>query len=97
MARWEEYVAATGITGQKRVLHLLECCDEDLRKDLTRSAGKSLANTPEAEVLAAIKLLAVRMENVLLARFELYNMRQDTDEPVRKFGARLRGQGNMCQ
>ncbi len=96
-ARWEEYVAATGIIGEERVLQLLECCDEELRKDLTRNAGKSLAHTAEDDVLKAIKLLAVREENVMVARHELFNMHQDRDEPVRSFGARLRGQAGMCK
>jgi hypothetical protein len=40
--RWAEYVQATGITGKDLVIQLLECCDEELRKDLTRSTGASL-------------------------------------------------------
>ena len=67
-ARWTEYKAATGVTGRELVLQLLECCDEELRKDLTRTAGGSLADKSENDVLAAIKQLAVREENVLLAR-----------------------------
>ena len=89
------YKAATRITGRELVLQLLECCDEELRKDLTRTAGGSLADRTEAEVLAAIKQLAVREENVLLARVELYNMRQDAGEEIRIFGARIRGQANL--
>ena len=67
LTRWEEYVAATDITGTQRILSLLECCDEELRKDLTRNAGGSLARTPEVDVLQAIKLLAVREENSNIA------------------------------
>ena len=93
-ARWTEYKAATGVTGRELVLQLLECCDEELRKDLTRTAGGSLADKSEDDVLAAIKQLAVREENVLLARVELYNMRQDAGEEIRHFGARIRGQAN---
>ena len=96
-ARWTEYKAATGVTGAELVLQLLECCDEELRKDLTRTAGGSLANKSEEEVLAAIKQLAVREENVLLACVELYNMRQDAGEEIRRFGARIRGQANLCK
>ena len=67
-SRWDEYKAATGVAGRELVLQLLECCDEELRKDLTRNAGGSLANSSEAAVLAAIKILAVRQENVMVAR-----------------------------
>ncbi|XP_071478837.1 uncharacterized protein [Diadema antillarum] len=96
-SRWSDYVDATKITGKDRVVQLLECCDEPLRKDLTRAAGGSLTNKTEDEVLAAIKKLAVREENTMVARVTLHNMRQDRDETVRSFGARLRGQADICK
>ena len=52
----------------------------------------SLTNKTEQKVLAAIKKLAIREENTMVARVTLHNMRQDPDEPVRRFCARLRGQ-----
>ena len=42
VSRWTDYVEATKITGHDKVVQLLECCEEQLRKDLTRSAGGSL-------------------------------------------------------
>ena len=96
-SRWSDYVAATKIVGKDRVVQLLECCDEPLRKDLTRSAGGSLTSKSEEAVLAAIKKLAVREENTMVARVALHNMRQDRDETVRSFGARLRGQAGICK
>lgn len=44
-----------------------------------------------------MKALAVREENAMVARVTLHNMRQDRDEPVRAFGARLRGQASVCK
>lgn len=32
---WADYVAVTSVTGKDKVIQLLECCDEQLRKDLT--------------------------------------------------------------
>ena len=97
MARWEEYKAANpAMVGKRAVLQLLECCDDELRKDLTRNAGGSLADRPETEVLAAIKLLAVRQEALMVSRNILWNMQQDHNERIRTFGARLRGQAGMC-
>ena len=95
--RWGEYVAATKISGTDRVIQLLECCDDQLRKDLTRAAGKSLTTQSEEEVLRAIKRLAVREENIMVARVALHDMRQDNDETIRSFSARIRGQANVCQ
>ncbi|CAC5412701.1 unnamed protein product [Mytilus coruscus] len=49
------------------------------------NAGNSLTKKPDQEVLAAIKKLAVREENTMVARVTLHNMRQERDEPVRNF------------
>ena len=89
--RWSDYVEATHIQGKEKVIQLLECCDEQLRKDLTRNSGGSLTNKSPEEVLEAIKKLAVREENAMVARVQLHNMKQDRDETVRSFCARLRG------
>ena len=96
-SRWKEYVGATKVTGKDKVIQLLECCDETLRKDLTRTAGGSLAEKDETVVMAAIKKLAVREENTMVARVALHNMKQDRDEPVRGFEARIRGQAAVCK
>ena len=77
-----------------RIVQLLECCDESLCKDHTRAEGGSLTSKSETDVLAAIRLLAVRDENTMVARVTLHNMRQ---EPIRNFGARLRGQAGVCK
>lgn len=97
LSRWEYYAKATRITGEDRVIQLLECCDEQLRKDVHRTNGASLASKPEAEILQAIKRLAIRHENVIVARMTLHGMRQDRDEPIRTFAARVHGQADVCQ
>ncbi len=74
LTRWSDYVSATKIDGHDRVVQLLECCDDPLRKDLTRQAGGSLTGKDIAEVLAAIKKLAVREENSMVARVALHNI-----------------------
>ena len=58
--RWQEYAEATKIQGKENVIQLLECCDDNLRKDLTRNTGGSLSEKTVDEVMAAIKKLAVR-------------------------------------
>ena len=93
--RWADYKQATRLNEADSVFQLLECCDEALRKDLTRTFG-ALASNDEATVLQNIKTLAVRQENVMVARVSLQHMRQDRDEPVRAFAARLKGQAGVC-
>ena len=48
-------------------------------------------------VLSAIKMLAVHKENTMVARTALYTMRQDCDETIRSFSARIKGQAGVCK
>ena len=97
VSRWEDYISyVKPADDREKVLQLLECCDEHLRKDLTRASGKLTEKTPTA-VLQAIRSLAVREENVMVSRVTLHNMHQDHDEPIRNFGARIRGQAKICK
>ena len=77
--RCYEYVTATRVTGTDRILQLLECCDETLRRDLTRSTA-GLPNKAKQEVLRAIKSLAIRDENVMVSRVVLNEMRKYREE-----------------
>ena len=97
LTRWADYKTATKISGVDLIIQLLECCAEDLRKDLTRSAGGSLTGQTEEVVLKKIKALAVRQENIMVARVELHNMHQDIDESIRSFSARVKGQADVCR
>ena len=97
LSRWKDYTKATKIKGKDEVLQLLECCDEQLRKDLTRNAGGSIANKPIDEVTQAIKSLAVREENPMVACVQLHNMHQDCDEAIRSFCAQACGQASICK
>ena len=97
ISRWDDFIAyVKPADDREKVLQLLECCDEQLRKDLTRACGKLTEKTP-TEVLKAIRSLAVREENVMVSRVTLHNMHQDRDEPIRNFGARIRGQAKICK
>ena len=97
LTRWNEYKQATRVAGREIIVQLLECCEEQLRKDLTRSSVGPLTDKTEDAILAAIKSLAVREENVMVARVTLNNMHQDPDESICAFGARLRGQAAVCR
>ena len=54
LARWQEYKRATHLPDNELIFQLMECCDETLRKDLTRSYG-SLADRTEVDALNCIK------------------------------------------
>ena len=101
-SRWMDYTEATEVTkvtGKDKVVQLLECCDEDeqLRKDLTPNARGTLTNKPEIEVFAAIKKLAVREENTMVARVQLHNMRQDHNETIQQLWSSSPWSGQSMQ
>ena len=96
-SRWSDYVKATRLEGTDRIIQLLECCDDQLRKHFTRNAGGTLTTMTEDEVFTAMGRLAIREENTMVARVTLHNMKQDRDEPIRAYGARLRGQASVCK
>jgi len=75
-------VRATKLSGADKVIQLLEFCDKQLRRDLTCNARGTLTEKSEEEVLAAMKVLAVREENVVVARVTLHNMKQDRGKPI---------------
>ena len=70
LTRWEEYKTATRLQGQDVIFQLLECTDEPLRKDLNRTYG-TLTGETQPNALNKIKALAVKPENVLVARVQL--------------------------
>lgn len=88
---------ATNPTGPDRVQQLLECCDPALCLGISRQAGRSMAGYSENQALAAIKLLAVRAENIEVATDALLAMKQDRDELVRSFATRVKGMAATCQ
>ena len=44
-----------------------------------------------------MKILAVREENIMVARVTLHNMKQDRGKPIRACGARLCEQEGACK
>ena len=94
--RWGEYRDGTRLREDDIVVQLLECCDDDLRRDLTRSNGGSMVGYTEVNVLAAMKALAVRSENIMVARYALHDMHQGREEQIRSFYARIKGQADTC-
>ena len=94
--RLGEYRDGTRLRGDDIVAQLLECCDDELRRDITRSNGGSLVGGTEVNVLAVMKALAVRSKNVMVARYALHDMRQGREEQIRSFYARIKAQADTC-
>ncbi|CAC5407194.1 unnamed protein product [Mytilus coruscus] len=81
VSRWKDYIQETKVSGTDLVIQLLECCDETLRRFITRSAEGLLVGESEQKVL---RTLAVREEKTMVARVSLYGMTQDRDETALK-------------
>ncbi len=93
---WCTYKAATKLTSTDARIQLLACCDPELRRDLYRT-DNCIEDKAIDIIMNNIKSLCVRQENVMVSRLTLHNLRQDRDEGVRNFAARLRGQAEVCK
>ena len=60
---WEEYASATKLAEKDKVF--LECCDEQLRRDLTCAAGGTLSTKQKNEMMEDIHKLAVREDTMV--------------------------------
>ena len=94
---WHDRGLAVLATRLEVTDRVIQCCDDQLRKDLTRNAGGTLTEMTEDEVFTAMRKLAIREENTMVARVTLHNMRQYQDDPIRPYGSRLRGQVRFTQ
>ena len=97
LSRWKEYKLATRLTGMDIVMQLLECCKKPIRKGLTRTTNSDLTVRSGEQLLSAIRLLAVREENVIVSRVLLHQMWQNNGEAIRAFAARVNGQAHVCE
>ena len=89
LTRWRAYSTAIRLVDKDVSIQLLECLDPNLRCDVTHNAvgPTPIEEFTEANLLTAIRALAVRVENPKVARVTLSRMVQDRGEPVRSFAA----------
>ena len=91
------YKTGMNISGNMCATALFHCCDGDLLTDLMRDLQEDVSSMSEADVLAAIKRLAVKEESTLVQRIRLSRMTQAPGTPIRTFLATLKGQAALCQ
>ena len=97
LSRWNTYKSATKLSGKDISGQLLECCEESLRKNLTRVHKTALHSMDESQLLQSIKALSVIEETTLVSRFKLHNLKQDIDETIKNFVARIKGHAYVCK
>ena len=74
---------------------LWACMDVALEKSANND-GADKENT-ELGLMARIKRLTVKGQNVLVNQVVFLKMGQDRDEPISSFVSRLRGQASLCK
>ena len=95
--QWTMYKTGMSIPTVMCATALFHCCDDDLRNDLMRDLQRDVSSMPEADLLAAIKRLAVKEESTLVHRIRISKMTQAPGTPIRNFLAALKGQAALCQ
>ena len=76
--------------------YILDCLAEEVRRDV-RATTDNVREMPEGDLLAAIKRHAVLQRAISARKMELYSLRQEDGEPVRKFYARIQHLARQCQ
>ena len=88
-SRWEHYKKAANVTGDDVATQLMECCNEQLRREHHRTFS-GISATSEKDLLAELKQISVSKRNKAVNRVKLGQMKQDRGEPIRKFSGRVR-------
>ena len=74
-----------------------ECAETSLRKMLHNTIGANkMTSITVTELMVEIEKAAVEKQSNLLNKVKLMEAKQERDEPVRTFVARLRGLANIC-
>jgi hypothetical protein len=93
--RWATFKTSTGITGDELRGQLMDTTSEKLRYAMFQD-DRDIETRDEATILASIKKLAVKSENVMISRITLHGIQQEADENIRNFAARVKGQADLC-
>ena len=75
---------------------LLQCPDADLAKAVHRALGVRVENITVVDLLKEIETLAVIKQSNNVNILTMLKSKQERDEPVRQFAARLRGFAAVC-
>ena len=94
-SEWEDYKAATGLTGARILTELWSCMTDDLRHLAFDQGGRDNLTT-EALMLAAMKELAVTELHSAMHTVTLHEAKQLAGELTRAFAARVKGIASNC-
>ena len=96
-SKWTDYKSFYKLSAREDIFtELRGCCLTDLQYKLFTATLGTDQKMEEVELLKEIKRLAVMKVNTAVHVKEFLAMSQDSDEPVRKLYARLRGKALSC-
>jgi hypothetical protein len=75
---------------------LIECAEDSLKKTLFDTIGERWDTISSMDLLTEMEVVAVEKQSDMLNEVRLMEAKQDRNEPVRQFLARLRGLATIC-
>ena len=94
--RWEVFRRGSGIDGASAPSQLFQCAGIELGDSILK-ANPNATSSSIAQLMTAMRSLAVIPIATGVLRTELLQMRQERDEPFRTFAARVRGKAETCE
>merc|ERR1711867_115875 len=95
---WTLYKTGMNMGDTQSSVYLFNCLEQDLRDDVLRAnPSTQISDMSEADLTAAIKTLAVKVESKLVHRIRMGQSTQTPGHSIRNFYAVLKGQAKLCQ
>lgn len=92
---WDLYKGGSNILETKMSLHILNCCEEDLKANICRG-NPEIAQESEEDVLKIVKALAVGKVAPCVLQSQMLSLKQERGEAVQHFAARIWGKARNC-
>ena len=94
---WKRYTRASNETDEVKLKdQLVHCPDTDLSSALDKAIGDRVDNLTVEELMHEIEVLAVVRQSNNVNTLAMMTVKQERDEPVRQFAARVRGLAAVC-
>ena len=93
---WASFKRTFDMPARSEASYILDCLAEEVRRDI-RATTNNVHEMAEEDPIAAIKRHAVLQRAISARKMDLYSLRQEDGEPVRKFYARIQHLARQCQ
>jgi hypothetical protein len=95
--KWDQYVRSSNETDPTKLKdQLTKCPNDSLRNALYKALGDRIDSISVDNLMKEIEELAVVRQSNNVNTLTMINAKQERDEPVRQFAARLRGLAAVC-